>query len=166
MPGRRANKLRRILKHQERVMNHKLIGGLAALTALALSACATNRDDATDSRAANDAAASGEATPMMAKNDAELQTYRIRDWSAPNDKTLLVKSLDGSTYRAEFMGPCTGLRFSNTIGFVTRGMNELDKYAGIVLSDGTRCTFRTFQKLAFEPPRNAEAGKEAEGEQR
>jgi hypothetical protein len=103
---------------------------------------------------------------MMGQNDAELQTYRIREWSAPNDKSLLVKSLDGSTERADFLGPCTGLRFSNTIGFVTRGANELDKYSGIVLSDGTRCTFRSFQRLAFEPPRNAEAEQKSETGQR
>lgn len=147
-------------------MNKQLVCGLVAMSALSLSACALYRGDAADSRAANDAAASGETTPHMSRTDAELQTYRIRDWSAPNDKTLLVKSLDGSTYRAEFMGPCTGLRFSDTIGFVTRGLNELDKYSGIVLSDGTRCAFRTFQKLAFEPARSAEADREPETEQR
>jgi hypothetical protein len=137
-------------------MKTQLICGFVAASALALSACATTGKRDTSKE---------DATPLMSQNDAELQTYRIRDWSAKDDKTLLVKSLDGSTYRAEFMGPCTGLRFSNTIGFVTHGLSELDKYAGIVLHDGTRCTFRSFQKLAFpEPSRTAEAPKETQDE--
>lgn len=116
---------------------------LAPLAVLALTACQTQPAASTAGTAAE------ETTPQLAREDRlAMQSYRIRDWSAPSNDVLIVESIDGTRYRAQFMGPCTGLRFANTIGFITRGTNELDRFAGIVLPDGTRCQFSSFQRAA------------------
>jgi hypothetical protein len=117
--------------------------------ALLASGCATNRT-ATDTQEA-------ESTSLTSQKDASLQTYRIENWSAVNDRTLMVESVDGSRYRAQFMTDCIGLQFASSIGFETRGLNRLDQYAGIVLPDGTRCPFQSFTMIGFPEDKSAEA---------
>lgn len=131
----------------------------ALLAATLLAACATTRGpaEATTTGAAGTAAGGTNATDgtsiteLMGRNDARLETYRIDTWSAPSDESLVVESLDGTRYRATFMGHCLGLRFTDTIGFVTRGTNSIDQFSGIVLPDGTRCTFQSFQRSSPGP---------------
>jgi hypothetical protein len=73
----------------------------------------------------------------------------INSWKpGPND-TLLIEGRKGQWYRASFWGPCSSLRFSEAIAFVTEPTGELDKYSSI-LADGERCWFRTFDKIS--PP--------------
>jgi hypothetical protein len=110
---------------------------IAALAALALAGCASTREESS----------AADVTPQMAADSAELQTYRIRSWSAPDDRTLIVEALDGTRYKAELLAPCFGLNFANRIGFVNRGINQLDRFAGVVLPDGTRCSFRSFNEI-------------------
>jgi hypothetical protein len=110
----------------------------AALAALALAGCAST---------AEESSSDSDVTPQMAADSAELQTYRIRSWSAPDDRTLIVEALDGTRYKAELLGPCFGLNFAQRIGFVNRGINQLDRFAGVVLPDGTRCSFRSFNEI-------------------
>jgi hypothetical protein len=110
----------------------------AALAALALAGCASTADESSSD---------SDVTPQMAADSAELQTYRIRSWSAPDDRTLIVEALDGTRYKAELLGPCFGLNFAQRIGFVNRGINQLDRFAGVVLPDGTRCSFRSFNEI-------------------
>lgn len=121
---------------------------IAAATAAALAATLLGACAASPPTAKATAADQGESTitELMGHNDARLETYRISDWSARNDDSLIVKALDGSQYRATFMGHCIGLRFAETIGFMTRGTSSLDHFSGIVLPDGTRCTFRSFER--------------------
>lgn len=121
------------------------IATAAALAATLLGACATNRPAA---NATGGDQGETTITELMGHRDARLETYRIDDWSAPADDSLIVKSLDGSQYRATFMGHCYGLRFAESIGFVTRGTSSLDHFSGIVLPDGTRCTFKSFERSA------------------
>jgi hypothetical protein len=109
----------------------------AALAAMALAGCAGTPEES----------GGADVTPQMAADSAELQTYRIRSWSAPNDRTLIVEALDGTRYKAELLAPCFGLDFANRIGFVNRGINQLDRFAGVVLPDGTRCSFRSFNEI-------------------
>lgn len=120
----------------------------ALLAATLLAACATERPaEATTSAGATGGANATDGTSLtelMGRDDARLQTYRIDTWSAPSDEVLVVESLDGTQYRATFMGRCLGLRFTDTIGFITRGTNAIDQFSGIVLPDGTRCTFQSF----------------------
>jgi hypothetical protein len=129
---------------------------LAFVISLALVAagCATNR--------ASPDAQDAEATALMKQEDANLQTYRIENWSAPDSRSLIVESTDGTRYRAQFMTDCIGLTFASSIGFDTRGLNRLDRYAGIVLPDGTRCPFESFTKIGFAEKKSAEADSETE----
>jgi hypothetical protein len=55
---------------------------------------------------------------------------------------------DGTRYRAETMGPCQGLDFATRLAFVNRGgFQQIDRFSSIVLGDGTRCAFQSFDKL-------------------
>lgn len=125
---------------------------LATLALTAVSGCAMTRS--TDDAGAADGA---DTTPMMTRADTRLQSYRIHDWSAPNERTLIVESITGERYRADLMNNCIGLRFTNSLAFVTGGTNQLDRYSGIVLPDGTRCMFRSFTRIADSERRSAEA---------
>jgi hypothetical protein len=109
-----------------------------ALAALALAGCATSAQDPESS----------ELTPQMGRDSAELQSYRIRNWSAPDDKTLIVESVDGTKYKAELLGTCFGLNFANRLAFQNRGgFNQIDRFSGVVLPDGTRCSFSSFEEI-------------------
>ena len=113
------------------------VAGTPFVFALTLAGCVTNAPSLN----------SGNGLPTAQEN-AELPSYRIRSWSAPNDRTLIVESYDGTRYQAEMLGPCLGLGFSNRLGFVNRGgFQQVDRFSGVVLADGTRCTFQSFNKL-------------------
>jgi hypothetical protein len=96
-------------------------------------------------------AAAQAATAEVAASSVQLARFRIRDWSAPNDHTVIVVADDGTRYRAETMGPCLGLDFANRLAFVNKGgFEQVDRYSSVVLGDGTRCAFQSFDKL--KPP--------------
>lgn len=122
-----------------------------ALAALALGGCAASTPESEAS----------DVTPQMARDSAELQTYRIRSWSAPDDKTLIVEAVDGTKYKAELLGTCFGLSYTTRLGFVNRGINQIDRFAGIVLPDGTRCSFRSFDEIVTPATSAREAEREA-----
>jgi hypothetical protein len=87
----------------------------------------------------------------VAATNVQIPRYRIRDWSAPNDHTLIVIADDGTRYRAETFGPCFGLDFANRLAFVNKGgFEQVDRYSSVVLGDGTRCAFQSFDRL--KPP--------------
>jgi hypothetical protein len=79
---------------------------------------------------------------------AGLQAYRIDDWRAVSDRELIITANNGRRYRAELLGTCPGLRFTDRIAFVTRGERRIDRFAGIQLPDGTRCMFRSFAAIS------------------
>lgn len=72
----------------------------------------------------------------------------IRDWRADGADALLVQSSRGQWYRATFYGPCIGLQFADTIGFVTDPGGSLDVFSS-VLVNGDRCWFRTFDQVSL-----------------
>ncbi|HEV7716677.1 MAG TPA: DUF6491 family protein [Steroidobacteraceae bacterium] len=115
-----------------------VVGALAiVVSALNLAGCASNR-----------AFALAEAGPQSLPDSAELPGYRIRNWSALNDHTLIVEASDGTRYKAETMGPCLGLGFSNRVGFYNRGgFQQIDRFSSLVLPDGTRCSFQSFNRV-------------------
>jgi len=128
----------------------------ASFAALVLGGCATSTSEP-------DSAA--EVTPQMAADSAELQSYRVRSWSAPDDQTLIVESVDGTKYKAELLGTCFGLKFATRLGFVTKGINQIDRFSGVALPDGTRCSFRSFNEIvtpATSARRAEQEEKEAE----
>ena len=47
------------------------------------------------------AATAGKVTPQMRSGSNELRTYQLLDWIAPDDRTLIVNSVDRSLYRRD-----------------------------------------------------------------
>ncbi len=94
------------------------------------------------------ACVSSGATPAAGQpTRAAVQGYRIDDWKALSNDALVIRLNDGTRYRATLMGPCIGLKFTDTIAFVTRGERTVDRFAGIMLPDGSRCYFKTFEAI-------------------
>jgi Family of unknown function (DUF6491) len=120
------------------------IGKWGALAPVLLVACATNhpKPDAT----------TGKVTPQMRSGSSELRAYQLLDWVAPDDRTLIVNSVDRSLYRAHFKRQCTGMRLVDTIAFIVQTPPQVDKYEGVVLPDGTRCAFTSITRLETTTP--------------
>jgi hypothetical protein len=80
----------------------------------------------------------------------------IRNWRADNDQSLLIEAENGNWYKATFFGPCIGLRFANTIGFVSDASGSVDKFSSIVVREpahmAMECHFREFSQLPGPPP--------------
>jgi hypothetical protein len=112
----------------------------------ALVACASNHPQV--------AAATGKVTPQMRSGSTELRTYQLVDWIAPDDRTLIVNSVDRSLFRARFRRQCTGLRLVDTIAFIVQTPPQIEKYQGVVLPNGTRCAFTSVTKLETAPARS------------
>jgi hypothetical protein len=124
-------------------MKTRTLWTLGWLIPAALVACATNHPKAADT--------AGKVTPQMRSGSNELRTYQLVEWIAPDDRTLIVNSVDRSLYRARFKGQCTGLRLVDTIAFIVQTPPQVDKYEGVVLPDGTRCAFTSITRLETGP---------------
>lgn len=116
---------------------------LVWLTPLALGACAA--------RSGSPLVENGKVTPQMRAGSPELRTYKIQDWVAPDDRTLIVNTADRSLYEARFKGRCNGVRLADTIAFISQESSSFDKYAGVVLPDGKRCAFASITRLVTTP---------------
>jgi hypothetical protein len=116
---------------------------LGWLAPLALGACATHQPKPQESV--------GKVSPQMRSGSTELRAYQIVEWIAPDDRTLILNAMDRSLYEGRFRGQCTGLRLVDTIAFIVPGPQEADRYSGVVLPDGRRCTFKSFTRLATPP---------------
>lgn len=112
------------------------------LTPLMLAGCATKDGSSQREREQADANAS------ITKPSTGVARYRIRDWSAPNDHTIIIVTNDGTRFLAETLGPCPGLDFTTRVGFVNRSsFNQIDSTSSVVLADGTRCPFQSFGEI-------------------
>ena len=112
---------------------------LGTVAGLALAGCATH---GTSQRYADQASLA--TSPV----DAELMSYRIRNWTALNDHELMLESMDGQRYRAETLGPCFGLNSAARLGFENRGgFQQVDRFSSVVLPDGQRCSFQNFNRV-------------------
>lgn len=110
-----------------------------ALATLLLAGCAANSSSIP--RAATKPA-------ITTGQDAQLTRYRVRNWSAPDNHTLIVESYDGTQYKGETLGPCQGLDFTSRLSFRNRGgFADIDRFTSVVLPDGTTCQFQSFSKV-------------------
>ena len=111
---------------------------LAAFAGLVLAGCATH---GTSQRYEQ---ASLQTSPV----DADLMSYRIRNWTAISDHELVIESTDGTRYRAETLGPCFGMTNAPRLGFENRGgFQQVDRFSSVVLPDGQRCAFQNFNRV-------------------
>jgi hypothetical protein len=104
-----------------------------------LVACATNHP--------KPGATATQVTPQLRSGSTELRAYQLIDWIAPDDRTLIVNSLDKALYRVQFRRTCAGLRLVDTIAFIVPTPPQVEKYQGVVLPDGTRCVFASITRL-------------------
>ena len=96
----------------------------------------------------------GTVTPQMRSGSSDLRTYQLIDWIAPDDRTLILNSVDRSLYKAQFKRQCTGLRLVDTIAFIVQTPLQVEKYQGIVLPDAKRCLFTSITRLETAPAHN------------
>jgi hypothetical protein len=118
---------------------------LSWLLPAALAACATNPQVV---------ATAGKVTPQMRPGSTELRAYQVLDWIAPDDRTLIVNSVDRSLFRARFKRQCTGMRLVDTIAFIVQTPPQVEKYQGVVLPNGTRCEFTSVTRIETAPARS------------
>lgn len=64
---------------------------------------------------------------------------RLWDWFVLDNTHMVVELDNGDKYLATFMGPCHGLRFTDSVAFETSGPFELDRWTTIHLPDGESC---------------------------
>jgi hypothetical protein len=124
-------------------MKTPIVWRLSWLAPAALVACAANHPQV--------AATAEKVTPQMRPGSTELRTYQLVDWIAPDDRTLIVNSVDRSLFRARFKRQCTGLRLVDTIAFIVQTPPQVEKYQGVVLPNGTRCAFTSVTRLETAP---------------
>jgi len=117
-----------------------LVAGAAAL--LMLAACATS-----EKKVETVAAPPGDAPPgERAVIDFAQFQGRIRDWRAVGSQAILIEDSGGDWYRADFISPCHGLPFAESIGFVTDATNQIDRFSSIMVRN-ERCWFRAFRRI-------------------
>ena len=100
------------------------------------------------------AATAAKVTPQLRSGSSELRAYQLLDWIAPDDRNLIVNSVDRSLFKAQFRHPCAGLKLVDTIAFIVPTPPQVEKYEGVVLPDGTRCVFTSITRLQTAPPPN------------
>lgn len=111
------------------------------IAGLSMSACATN--------ASQDAMASAETSIPYVRSNG------ILEWKAEGDDALRIRSQSGDWYLVKTMGRCSRLGTALSLGFVTPGPDQLDRF-GAILADGLRCPVRSVTRSG-PPPEDAES---------
>ena len=109
---------------------------LASIAALTLAAPATAYDDPDDG--------APRAEPEQAY--IPFANSSIRSWRAPERDVLLIEANRGRWYRAEFLGPCNGLRFTEAIGFDVNSNGRFDRFSSVITRD-QRCRVRSLVRI-------------------
>jgi hypothetical protein len=76
----------------------------------------------------------------------------VDDWRATDDHTIYFKDSHRQWYRAEIFGPAFDLPYVENIGIDPSPSGALDRWSAIVVR-GQRYHFRSFEKIAGQPPR-------------
>lgn len=124
--------------------------GAAPATSSAAGSGAGAGANATATAAATDS--TGKITPQLRSGSTELRTFSVDTWIAPDDHTLILDAVDRSLFAGRFKSPCTGLRLVNTIAFIVPTPPQVDKYQGVVLPDGKRCSFTSLTRVDTSLP--------------
>jgi hypothetical protein len=78
----------------------------------------------------------------------------IIDWQAAGDEALYIKAFDGFWYYVRTMGPCRRIKSSDSLGFVTSALDQLDRH-GAILAGGQRCPVASVVRSDAPPPKKA-----------
>jgi hypothetical protein len=79
----------------------------------------------------------------------------IYDWRADRDMGLWVQDNRRNWYYAKLFGPCIGLDFANSIGFLTRPPGQFDRFSKIVVPRQGTCAIASFVRSDAPPPKAA-----------
>lgn len=76
---------------------------------------------------------------------------QIRNWRDEGRDAILIESGTGQWYRAEFMSPCHGLPFADTIGFPLDATGKVDKFSSVLVRQAggmlEECWFKSFVEI-------------------
>ncbi len=70
----------------------------------------------------------------------------IKDWKVESSRSMIITTASGDTYRATFASHCHGLRFSDTVGFVTSPGGSFDKFGAVLVRD-QKCNIRSLERI-------------------
>lgn len=77
----------------------------------------------------------------------------IRDWHADGEHGLWVQDAHQQWYYARLVVPCEGLDFAVRVGFETRGVDTLDRFANVIVPGYASCPIQSFTKSEAPPKR-------------
>jgi hypothetical protein len=78
----------------------------------------------------------------------------VQDWQADGDRGLFIQGINGRWYYARTLGRCGRLATAVSLGFETRGLDELDRH-GAIIAEGWRCALSSVTRSAKPPLRSA-----------
>ena len=87
--------------------------------------------------------------------------HRIDSWKEDGTKGIYLRVGVNKWYYATFMAPCINLPWVESIGIVTDGMGQVDRFSSIVVnahSGAERCWFKTVDEVDG-PPKKAKKEK-------
>ena len=79
--------------------------------------------------------------------------FRIRNFHADGRDVVYLQDQKRDWYRADLIGPCTGLPFARAIGIDTRGSSSFDRFSAVIV-EGDRCQLLSLTRSAG-PPKKA-----------
>lgn len=141
----------RSIRISNRIWAKRLAPGLA-LALIALTPGAGQAQETSANRAAATATAASTRTLGVDARIPFVNMGSIRDWRADGDDALYVQDQQRNWYRATLMGPCNDLNFAERIGFETRGTNQLDRFATVIVGR-ERCALSSLVTSAPPPTR-------------
>jgi hypothetical protein len=121
----------------------KAFTALVAAAAAAVSAGAATSATAADTPALS--AGREVAIPFVRSNG-------ILEWRAAGDRAVYIRGGDGDWYLARTMNRCGRLTSAVSIGFETRGPDQLDRF-GTLRVEGWRCPLASVTESEGPPPR-------------
>jgi hypothetical protein len=74
----------------------------------------------------------------------------IEGWRPVGDDTLYIRGRNDQWYKADLFGPCIGLEFDPTIGFVVRYGSSFDRSSSILV-EGRECRVSSLVEVAAPP---------------
>ena len=77
----------------------------------------------------------------------------IRDWQADGKEGVWIQDQRRAWYYAKLLGPCIGLDWALSIGFITGGAaGQLDRFSSILVPEEGRCQITSLTRSDPPPP--------------
>jgi hypothetical protein len=83
----------------------------------------------------------------------------IAEWKVAGDDALYIKAINGDWYHVRTMGRCPRLRTALSLGFVTSGIDQLDRH-GAIIAEGSAAPWQASSNPQPRPRSKADSGPE------